>query len=404
MQGRDTLQTPPSRSPAQSRAASPLRNILHGWNLHRNHTRDERFIPPDPFSSHIRWFGFRREHSPTRPLEATPPYVPASPAFSPKVSHTTPKPPLWSRVATAVCAVPARKGADEDEDEKPRKKRNAWRRYLNDASFFFTYTLPRIVYLNFLLHLPALYWQRVARVFEDAELSKPEIERLIDACGDFAHDPSVDAFIAAGFTTPTNNAKPLPNGLPYPEEWTPPTVSPALARFKISWENFVDTLMREWKTFNLVSALLTTGILTIFQIQDAAGDPVTRWTALFSLIFAIMSLSFGCVYIVHFGTMRSMDRASRWAEEARKTRATVLWNIWVLLATPAIWLAWSMIAFCIAIMSFVWRTGSEADANGYPPLTKGQALGVRVAMREEERGPLSAYLGLLWYSRSSRGV
>ena len=165
-----------------------------------------------------------------------------------------------SRVAAAICPVRARKAIDEDEDEKPRRKRNAWRTLVNDTSFFFTYTLPRILYLSFLLHLPALYWQRVARVFEDAELSKPEIERLIDACGDFAHDPSVDAVIAAGFTTPPNhmNAKPLPNGLPYPEEWTPPMVSPVLARFKISWETFVDTLMREWKTFNLVSALLTT--------------------------------------------------------------------------------------------------------------------------------------------------
>ena len=148
---------------------------------------------------------------------------------------------------------------DEVDDDKAPKKRRAWRVFVNDTSFFCGYTVPRILYLNFLLHLPALYWQRVARVFEDAELSKPEIQRLIDACGDFAHDPSVDAVIATGFATPTNNntnAKPLPNGLPYPEEWTPPMVSPALARFKISWENFVDTLMREWKTFNLVSALL----------------------------------------------------------------------------------------------------------------------------------------------------
>ncbi|EJF60038.1 hypothetical protein DICSQDRAFT_108072 [Dichomitus squalens LYAD-421 SS1] len=207
------------------------------------------------------------------------------------------------------------------------------------------------------------------------------MQRLIDACGDFAHDPSVDAVIATGFATPTNNAKPLPNGLPYPEEWTPPMVSPALARFKISWENFVDTLMREWKTFNLVSALLCTTILTIFQIPEAAGDPLTRWSALLSLVCALISLSFGCVYIVHFGTMRSMDRASRWAEEARKTRAALLWNIWVLLATPAVWLAWSMIAFCVAILSFVWRTGSAADPQGgYAPLSRTQALGVRVAI------------------------
>jgi hypothetical protein len=44
--------------------------------------------------------------------------------------------------------------------------------------------------------------------------------------------------------------------LPFPEDWTPPTVSPALARFKNSWEAFIDVLMREWKTQNIVSALL----------------------------------------------------------------------------------------------------------------------------------------------------
>ncbi|RPD55124.1 hypothetical protein L227DRAFT_588633 [Lentinus tigrinus ALCF2SS1-6] len=265
----------------------------------------------------------------------------------------------------------------------PRKSPDGpWRTFVNDTTFLLSYTLPRQLYLAFLLRLPALYWQRVAQVFEDAEVSKPDIQRLIDACGDFTHDPSIDAAIATGFATPTGGQgqKYLSAGIPYPEEWTPPIVSPALARFKISWETFVDTLLREWKTFNLVSALLCTTILTIFQIQDAADDPLTRWSALFSLVCALMSLSYGCVYIVHFGTMRSMDRASRWAEEAQKTRAALFWNIWVLLATPAIWLAWSMISFCLAILSFVWRTGSAADQDGFSPLTAMQALGVRIAI------------------------
>lgn len=52
----------------------------------------------------------------------------------------------------------------------------------------------------------------------------------------------------------------------------------------------------------------------MFQIQDAAGDPLTRHAALFSLIFSIMSLTYGCIYIVQFGTMRTMFKASRWAE------------------------------------------------------------------------------------------
>ena len=78
----------------------------------------------------------------------------------------------------------------------------------------------------------------------------------------------------------------------------------------------------------------------MFQIPYAATDPVTRNAALLSLICALMSLSYGCIYIVRFGTMRSMYRASRWAEEARRTKTAILWNVWVLLAMPAVWLSW----------------------------------------------------------------
>jgi hypothetical protein len=54
--------------------------------------------------------------------------------------------------------------------------------------------------------------------------------------------------------------------------------------------------------------------LTLFQIQEADDDPLTRTAALCSLISALMSLSYGITYIIRFGTMRSMYRASRWAE------------------------------------------------------------------------------------------
>lgn len=55
-------------------------------------------------------------------------------------------------------------------------------------------------------------------------------------------------------------------------------------------------------------------ILTMFQIPSAASDPVTRTAALLSLVCALMSLSYGCMYIFRFGTMRTMYKASRWAE------------------------------------------------------------------------------------------
>jgi len=64
-------------------------------------------------------------------------------------------------------------------------------------------------------------------------------------------------------------------------------------------------------------SFLFSAILTVFQIPQAADDPLTRTFALLSLICALMSLSYGCIYIVRFGTMRSMFHASRWAEVVR---------------------------------------------------------------------------------------
>ena len=130
--------------------------------------------------------------------------------------------------------------------------------------------------------------------------------------------------------------------------------------------------------------------MTMFQIPSALNDPLTRTAALLSLVCALMSLSYGCIYIVRFGTMRSMYRASRWAEvsillvsraarrltathvdlqEAQSSRTSILWNVWVMLAAPAVWLAWSMVTFLVSILSFVWRTGATDDpAEGSAPM------------------------------------
>ena len=94
----------------------------------------------------------------------------------------------------------------------------------------------------------------------------------------------------------------------------------------------VPSPVREWKALNVISALLLScvssrfcawswsftlrgrAILIVFKIQDAESDPLTRTAALCSLVSALMSLSFGVVYIVRFDNMHSMYRASRWAK------------------------------------------------------------------------------------------
>ena len=118
----------------------------------------------------------------------------------------------------------------------------------------------------------------------------------------------------------------------------------------------------------------------MFQIEPAASDPITRTAGLISLICALMSLIYGCMYIIRFSTMRTMYKASRWAEEARRTNTILWWNVWVLLAMPAVWLAWSMILFVVAILSYVWRTGASNDPDPRPPLSPRAAVGPRIAV------------------------
>ncbi|KAH9007697.1 hypothetical protein EDB83DRAFT_700068 [Lactarius deliciosus] len=323
-----------SRSPSPSRAVSPLRTFLDRFSpLGRVYSREEPFIPIDPFQFHFslsfklfaRCFGARAQ--PGDVEEGTP-------ASQTDVSCTCPCVPFFGSARFHSVHIVAFD------------------------------MLPRQLYLHTQLRLPSLYFSRVARIIQDAAVSRPELQRIIDTCE-----------AAGSETTPYRTTGTL---LPFPEDWIPPNVSPALARFKLSWETFVASLVREWKTLNVLSALLLSAILTLFQIQDAADDPVTRTAALCSLVSALMSLSFGIMYIVRFDNMRSMYRASRWAEEAQKTQTAIFWNVWVLLALPGVWLAWSVLAFVVAIMSFVWRTGARGESQS--PLSPHAELGPRIGI------------------------
>ncbi|KAJ6616990.1 hypothetical protein B0H10DRAFT_1346840 [Mycena sp. CBHHK59/15] len=89
-------------------------------------------------------------------------------------------------------------------------------------------SIPRQVYLHFLLRIPSLYFSRVARIFEDAQLSLPDIKRMARA------------------TAEQWNAKESPSGplmfLAHPDQMPLPR---SLLNFRSSWEGFIDALMRE---------------------------------------------------------------------------------------------------------------------------------------------------------------
>ncbi|KAL1714500.1 hypothetical protein EV715DRAFT_209473 [Schizophyllum commune] len=217
------------------------------------------------------------------------------------------------------------------------------------AAFLWRF-IPTALYLCVLFRLPALYFSRVARVFENAELCRRDIIRMAAARAtqwEKALGGTQSHVYGYQFHEPQGNELSFP-----------------LLQFKTTWEQFVDNLLQEWKVLNVISALLTSAVLTILQIEAAAADPIVRTAALLALICTLMSLLYGCLYTVRFGSMKAMYKASEWALEAQKTTTNIFWNVWVMLAMPALWLLWSVasiISFIVSIMAFVWRTGAGGE-------------------------------------------
>ncbi|TFK72082.1 hypothetical protein BDN72DRAFT_731953, partial [Pluteus cervinus] len=90
-----------------------------------------------------------------------------------------------------------------------------------------------------------------------------------------------------------------------------------------------------------------------------------------------MSLLYGCMYSIRFYDMRKPHKAAQWAQEAQRKQSHLFWNVWVFLAMPAVWLAWSIVAYIVCVMAYVWRTG---PGNTPPSISQKALLGSRVAI------------------------
>jgi len=96
-------------------------------------------------------------------------------------------------------------------------------------------TIPRQLYLYFLLRLPYMYFSRVTRIFEEAEMSMPQIKQGILDAAIQLKEPVKDVVDARKLE---------------------PVESIQYSKLQNTWQSFIDSLMREWKTLNIISVLL----------------------------------------------------------------------------------------------------------------------------------------------------
>ena len=102
-------------------------------------------------------------------------------------------------------------------------------------------TIPRQFYSYLLLRLPTMYFARVARIFDEGDMS--------------LHD------IAALARSPANYSQGHMNILSGRESFGP--TSP-FWNLKETWEVLINSLLQEWKTLNIVSVLLLSYVDSFF--------------------------------------------------------------------------------------------------------------------------------------------
>lgn len=97
---------------------------------------------------------------------------------------------------------------------------------VKDLLYHLLHTIPHQMYLLVLFRLPAAYFSRVARIFERADMSLPEIKRMV------IEDAEKDYFPHLSHREDRHD------------------------RLISSWGAFVDSSAREWETFNVILVLL----------------------------------------------------------------------------------------------------------------------------------------------------
>ena len=103
-----------------------------------------------------------------------------------------------------------------------------------------------VIYLLFLLQLPSLYSSRVDRIFEEVDLTLPEIEGMVLELAS--------------------------QGLKRSQIKKDSESSLVDKRLASTWRSFIDSVTREWKIFNIISVLLSRYVNSFSSYTHSKSD------------------------------------------------------------------------------------------------------------------------------------
>lgn len=147
----------------------------------------------------------------------------------------------------------------------------------------FTHPLAKVIYTPLLLNIPSLYRSRVFKVFLEADLGLSQLKNMVVKLASRGKMNKVMMLrVGVGMGADAFNIKgsyaqpPYLSGGPAvaPSPWSQ-SLPPEYEELQKTWNNFIDSLLEEWKTLGVISALVLSCVafLSFFTLDaDSTGS------------------------------------------------------------------------------------------------------------------------------------
>ncbi|KAF8891404.1 hypothetical protein BD779DRAFT_1515040 [Infundibulicybe gibba] len=151
------------------------------------------------------------------------------------------------------------------------------------------------------------------------------------------------------------------------------------ARCTISQRSVPRSFVEEWKALRDLSGLIIGAVLAVLQIPNVANHPVTRTATFMCLLFTVMGGMYSSMLILHFlDSEIDISSSTKLQDLLEPQNCHSIWNIWVMLSLPTIWIYWGVFYFLLSVVFLVWGStapGVHGDTN-----SMSGALGPRLSL------------------------
>ncbi|KAI0700902.1 hypothetical protein BC835DRAFT_1325485 [Cytidiella melzeri] len=116
------------------------------------------------------------------------------------------------------------------------------------------------------------------------------------------------------------------------------------------WSACTKNLCTQFQMVNYVAAVFIGALVTMLQDPVISSNPTAKLLATTAFLCALGSFCWGVVFQIHISRARTPLDARLWLLNARYVCRCKWWNFEVMFSLPTVWLLWSALLFCLALV------------------------------------------------------